>query len=276
MSAGNKTCVMSAVVLGLGIMIAGSAMDANGQCCKINDQGKCKCAGQTENGQKKCKVDGKDVCGQDRHKGAGQEKCGRGKHKGNGKEKRGMVKDNCPWAAERNEFRKAQHEKIKAFMKKRQEAMKSARETAKNEKDPQKIIAMIKANRAKADAESKVFFGGIEKENDEFLTSVFSKYKVSKDEQAKIKEHAAAKRNKMKKMHEERSKKMIEALNKLEKKDDLTKEEIMNTMRKMHRRPKHGHGEKWQKKGHKRGGRRDDHKGGRRGHGAGGQGDSDD
>jgi hypothetical protein len=162
-------------------------------------------------------------------------------------------------------------------MKKRHKTMKSARETAKNEKDPQKIIAMIKANRAKADAEAKVFFGGIEKENDTFLTSVFSKYKVSDAEQAKIKEHAAAKRNKMKKMHEERRKKMTEALDKLAAKDDLTKEDVRNTMRKMHRGCRRGCGEMGNKGGHGHKRRRvDDHKGGRRGHGAGGQGDSDD
>jgi hypothetical protein len=303
--------VKSALAVGLGMMIVGSAVSANGQCCKKEGQGKCEGAGQAECGQKKCKGEGQEVRGQGKHKGAGQEKCGhgkrkgdgqekrgQGKRKGNGQEKRGMGKENCPWASERDEFRKGQREKVEAFMKKRHEVMKSSREAAKNEEDPKKIIAMIKSNHKKAAAEAKEFFSGIEKENDKFLTSVFSKYEVSEKEQAEIKEHVAAKRNRMKKMHKEHSKKMIEALNKLEKKDDLTKEDIRNTMREMHRGPKHGHGDKGHKEGHKRGGRGDDHKrgghgddhkGGKHGHGdkdhherggkrhgQGGHGDSDD
>jgi hypothetical protein len=251
----------SALVVGLGLMIAGSAIAGHGEGRKRGGQGKGKGQAQEECGKQKCKGD----------KECGQKKGGHKKCKGEGK--RGHGKENCPWASERDEFRKGQQAKVKAFMSKRREVMKASKETAKNEDDPQKIIAMIKANHAKAEAEAKEFFGGMEKERDEFMTSMFSKYEVSKEEQAKIREHASAKRDKMKKMHAERSKKVAEALDKLAAKDDLTKEDIRNTMRKMHG-SKRGHGEKGHKQG-KQGGKRrhGESKGEKRGHG--GHGDKD-
>jgi hypothetical protein len=194
MNSKHKTGIKTALMLTLGVMIAGSAIAEKARRCD-----------------------------------KGGQNCRRNRQE---REERGGRRDkDCPWAAERAEFGKAQHEKISKFRESHREKMKAAREAGAKEEDPHKIVAMMKANHTEFGSEAKEFFGGIQSENEEFMNSMFAKYKVPEEEQSGIRDHIASRRDRMRKKHEARYNKIGRTIDELAAKDDLTKEDIKNAMR---------------------------------------------
>ncbi len=219
----TKTTVKTAAMLTLGVMIAGSAI----------------AKGDGDGNKRGRKQGGKD----------GGPKCGE------------LAGKDMPGKEERTEFRKAQHEKIKAFHEERKENMEAAREAAKKEEDPYKVVATAKANHIKAHTDAVKFFGGMQAEGTAFMKSMFDKYDVPEEKQEKILEKAEEHREKRKEMHEKHNEKIMETLDKLADKDDLTKEDIHKALKKVHKgRP--GHGKKGDRE---RGGKRGEKRGGKRG-----------
>ncbi len=140
-----------------------------------------------------------------------------------------------PWREEGREFREAQHEKVKAHMKAQHEAGKAFREAVHEEEDAYKAVSMLKAQRTTMHEENTAFFAGIHDENIAFLESMFAKYEVPEAKQTEIMEkiegHVAERRAD----HEERYEKVVAVLDKLAAKEDLTKEDIRNAMKKLHK-----------------------------------------
>jgi len=215
----TKTSVKTVAMLTLGVMVAGSAIAKGGD----GNKGDKKQRGG-DKGPKCGEFAGKDMPGKEEHK----------------------------------EFREAQHEKIKAFHKERQEKMKAAKEAAKNEEDPYKVVASVKANHEKSHAEAVTFFGGIQAEGSAFMESMFTKYDVPAEKQAEIRKKAESRQKQRKEMHQKQHKKLVKTLDELAAKEGLTKDDVRNALKKAHK-GRSGHGKKCKGKrkgdGDKKGGK---------------------
>jgi hypothetical protein len=136
-----------------------------------------------------------------------------------------------PGKEEHKAFRKAQSVKIKAFHKAGQEKRKANMEASKNEEDPYKIVATVKANHEKSQAEAATFFGGIQAEGAAFMESMFAKYDVPAEKQAEILERGESRREKGKEMREKRREKIMATLDKLAATEGLTKEDVHKALK---------------------------------------------
>ena len=155
------------------------------------------------------------------------------------------------WAEEHRAFIKKQHEKVAKFFEGQREKMKAHREALRNEKDPQKVLAMIKKFHSNTTKTMKSFFQRMKTEHDKFMESMFEKYKVAEEDQKKIKARFANRAKKMKKMAEERQEQFKKAIKRLEAKEDLTKKDIMEAMRSLRKGHGRGKGKGWHGKGQK-------------------------
>ena len=218
----------------------------------------CECGGQNGQGCDGCEAKGKGRGKQDA-KGQGCDGCeskgkGRGEGEMRGKGHGKQAGKNVPWATERNAFMKSQKEKMQNFRKERQASMKKTREAVQSESDPQKALAILRENHEANMAAAKKFFGEMGKTRKEFIESMFKKYDVSKEEQAKFKQHGAKRREKMHEMHAKKQAEVSAVFERLAKKEDLTKDDIKKAMHELkgkHHGSKKGHHGKGGDKGGK-------------------------
>jgi hypothetical protein len=146
-----------------------------------------------------------------------------------------------PWREEAQAFHKAQREKIRTYMEAQHEAGKEFRETVRDVEDPYEAVKMIKAHRVERHKKNTKFYGGIHSDTLEFLKAMFAKYDVSEEKQNEILAKVEGHHSDRVAEHEERYAKVIDVLDSLAVKKDLTKENIRDAMKELHGdRPRRG------------------------------------
>jgi hypothetical protein len=189
--------------------------------------------------------------------GVAMARTGNDDSRGRGQECRHRKQREKPaWRQEAAAFRKAQREEAKAHFKAQREERKAAREARKAEEDPYAIVANIKQLRVQANKENTAFFEGMHNERIAFLEKMFAKYEVPQDKQSKITEQMTENAAEKKAKHEEQYKNVIEALDRLAAKSDLTKDDIRKAMKELHAKKGRGGKRANQGRGRKRGKRR--------------------
>lgn len=145
-------------------------------------------------------------------------------------EKRGK-KGHLMKSGELKAYRAKQRKTRREFMKKQMEDNKAFRETLKN-KEPLEAVNAIIGNRKSQHSEIKSFMDGLYNDFVSYAKEVMAKKEVPAEKQsqflAKLEEHRSEAVNKHQEMHNN----LIAALEDLKNKEDLTKEDIKETMSK--------------------------------------------
>lgn len=135
---------------------------------------------------------------------------------------------------DRKAFLVEQKKKIGQFLKDQNGAMGKLLEICGKESDPQKVLQMVKDKYGKMLIERTKFFEGIVGDRQAFLASMVKKYNLGTEEQKKLAGKLKSRMEKMMAIGAKRDKIFTDVISGLEKKDNLTVEEITSALGKLH------------------------------------------